>query len=127
MKPVACSLILLLAACGVRTRTHADSEYPPRPETCPIAVFLDDAPMDVGMRNAFLEQHLASADKPPGHQVIGTVDAYISFEVGWADAVKKASREARRIGGDALLLVDGRRPQFDQEAYCLFRILRYGP
>lgn len=95
-------LTLLLSGCASTIRTTSTSNYPPTPNNEPIIVY--------GLNDAI----------PSNTKNIGTIkigDSGFSIDCGWNQAIEKAKRECRRIGGNGIKLVSVYEPDFSSTCY----------
>ena len=93
-------LTLLLASCMGRSLT-VHEEYPPRPAGHKIEVWMDtSAPGDLAnsVRNAKLGM-------PPSEaMIIGEIEQYKPTTWGWSGVVRDAQIDARKMGGDGIVV-----------------------
>jgi hypothetical protein len=92
-----CGLLSLATACAPKVRTKVSQKYPP---------------LDYSEEVTVLERNAVS---PAGAEVLGTVkigDSGMSTQCNYAQVLQKAKEEARKAGGNAIKVVQHKKPDF---------------
>jgi hypothetical protein len=115
---------LLLALClgcvSAKATTPEGEAHEARPVGYPIAVFVgDDAPKSV--RRAF--GGIAEEGPIPEHDEIGRIELKTGAVASWATVALSGREEARRLGGDAIEVLDF--DDDDEVRILSARVLRY--
>jgi hypothetical protein len=110
------ALTLLLVACGTRGVT-VHQEYPPRPPGHDVEVWMGtSAPGDLA--NAVPDAKLG---RPPrGIKIIGQIEQSKPTTWGWSGVVADAKDDARKMGGDGIIVEHASGSLFTAQKVMIF-------
>jgi len=94
-------LVLVMVGCSAVDKTVFEV-YPPRPDEAPVGIYVSpETPPNL---------HKLAARGTPQGRPIGTIYLPTSTNGSWKEVMEEVKAAAREMGGDAILIGDGKDP-----------------